>query len=154
MIVRAPIAAPAPTVTNGPIDTSAPIDASSGDGAETVDARRGRAIFANSDTAWANAEYGSSVWSAAHGRRRIARLGGAENHGRGARRRELGHVARVGDKREIAGLRLLDAGDTDDVELAVTFETALQPFRDVAQFQGDASSIACSFEASRRPDGP
>ena len=88
-----------------------------GDGAQRIDARApARDAVANSETARANAEYGSSVWSTAHGARRIAGLRAAENHRRRARRRELRQVARVGDEGEIAGLRLLDAGDAHDVD--------------------------------------
>jgi hypothetical protein len=35
------------------------------------------------------------------------------------------------DEGEIAALRLLNAGHADNVHVAVAFETALQPFRDV-----------------------
>ena len=55
----------------------------------------------------------------------------AEDHGRRSRGRELGQIFRVGDERQVAGLRLRDAGHADNVHVAVTVEAALQPFCDV-----------------------
>ncbi len=43
---------------------------------------------------------------------------------------ELIGVFRVRDEGEIAGARLLNAGDADDVHLAVSLEATLQPVRD------------------------
>src|SRR5436190_19787396 len=65
-MVPAPIAAPGPTVTNGPIEALASMTAS---GAMALSGSMpGRSIDAgaNSDTACANAEYGSSARSTAH----------------------------------------------------------------------------------------
>ena len=61
--------------------------------------------------------------------RRVAGPGATEDHGRRKRRRELREVSRIRDEREIALLRLLDARHADDLHVAVTLETAGQPFR-------------------------
>ena len=37
-------------------------------------------------------------------------------------------IFRIGNKGEIASLCVLDAGDTADVDLAVAFQPAIQPF--------------------------
>src|SRR5262245_12360537 len=66
-IVRAPMTAPAPTVTYGPIETSAPIAASLAIAARRSTPVAGGAVGTNSDTARANAEYGSSARRTAHG---------------------------------------------------------------------------------------
>src|SRR6266446_1051023 len=65
MIVPAPTVAPAPIVTNGPIDTSAPIAASLATALRRSTPFGGGVSSANSETARANAEYGSSVRSTA-----------------------------------------------------------------------------------------
>src|SRR5882757_7983292 len=66
-IVRAPIDAPAPTVTNGPIDAPSPIAASPAMALNGSTPAGGEASGANSDTARAKAEYGSSVRNTGHG---------------------------------------------------------------------------------------
>ena len=55
----------------------------------------------------------------------------ADDHRRRLRLAQLRRVLRIGEEREIAGARLLDAGDARDVDVAVAFEPALEPLRDV-----------------------
>jgi hypothetical protein len=45
------------------------------------------------------------------------------------------HVFRVGDEGEVAGLRLRDAGNADDLDVTVSLEPARKPLRDVSKFQ-------------------
>src|SRR3954452_20373109 len=66
MIVRAPTVAREPIVTNGPIDASGATVASSATKACGSIPGRDAAGGENSETARANAEYGSSVRSTAH----------------------------------------------------------------------------------------
>ncbi len=131
--MRAPIVAPAPTVTNG-------ADRHVGADRRVARQRRsdgstpgaGRSTPAKSETARANAEYGSSAFSTAHGAEGSPVLLLPRITAEARVVFELRQVARVGDKGEIAGLCLLDGGDPHDVELAVTLEAAVQLFRDVA----------------------
>jgi hypothetical protein len=51
---------------------------------------------------------------------------------RRARRRELRQVSGIRDERQVPRLRLYDAGDANDLEVAVAVEAALQPLRDVS----------------------
>ena len=48
-------------------------------------------------------------------------------------------VLRVGEEREVAGARVLDAGDAVDVDLAVAFEPAPETLGDVLELQGDTT---------------
>jgi hypothetical protein len=66
-MVRAPIEAPAPMLTNGPIDAPSPITASLATALKGLIPAVVETSGANSDTACANAEYGSSVRRTAQG---------------------------------------------------------------------------------------
>ena len=98
--------------------------------------RGGGALCVSRPTACANARYGSL---AAQQRRRACLRTDASvetNDRRRARRGEMLVIFRVGDEREIAGLRLLDAGDAADLDVAVAFEAAVQPFSNSRSFNG------------------
>ncbi len=67
----------------------------------------------------------------------------AQQHGGGARRRQRRQVLGIGDEGEIARARILDAGDAHDLDLAVAFEAAGEPFSKVPQLhRGMSRSIS------------
>lgn len=56
-----------------------------------------------------------------------------EDHGRGVGGREMRDIARVVDERDVAVLRLVDAGDTHDLDRRIALEPALQRVGKLAQ---------------------
>ena len=74
------------------------------------------------------------------GARRTARRRGpsrgAEDDRRGLRRGHLAEIPRVRDERQVARLRLLEAGDADDLDVAIAFETAPEAIGNLAKPQG------------------
>ena len=56
-----------------------------------------------------------------------------EDHGSRTRRREQFLVFRIGQERDVSGLRVLYAGDARDVEFTVSFEPAVQSSGQFAQ---------------------
>ena len=50
-----------------------------------------------------------------------------------SRLREQPLIFRVGDEGQIAGGRVLQTGDAHDLEIAVTFETTLEPFSEMSR---------------------
>ena len=55
-------------------------------------------------------------------------------------------VLGIDEEGQLAGLRLLDAGEAVDLDLAVTLEAALEPRRDVPQFHsGEYTQVTAYF---------
>ena len=121
--MRAPIRAPEPTLTNGPMDASAATRRRLGDARQQMDAGgRGRPRREQFHGA---RERQVRIRRAQHrARRRLGAL--AENHRRRARRAQVRGIFGVDEEGQLARLRLLDAGDAVDLDLAVTLEPALE----------------------------
>ena len=157
---RADRRAGGPIVTNGPIDTSGPSVASGATALSGSTPFAGGVACTSRPTACANARYGFSLRRTAHAAGAapgpaVARRCRCENDGGRARLAEQRDVARIRDEGEVAGARVLDAGDAADLDVAVPLEAAVQLFGDVAQLQCFnglvARGITCSN--SRAPCG-
>ncbi len=105
------------------------------DGAEAIHPGRGRRGL--DEQRHGAGERGIGIVGAENsaGRRPGAARHRAEDHRRRLRRRQLRQIAGVRDERQIARLRLLEAGDADDLDVAIPLKAARQPFGDLAKLQ-------------------
>ena len=58
----------------------------------------------------------------------LSRLAGREDDRGRVRGGEMVAILRIGDECQIAGLRVLDAGDATNLDLAVAVQPTVQPF--------------------------
>jgi hypothetical protein len=107
----------------------------SGDAAGGIDAFRRTGRFAH-EQAKRMSEGAIRVIAAQNGTRRLNVMIVGQNDGRGLCRLQQRLVARIGNECQVAGLRVLDAGDANDFDvIRSALEAAVQPFGDVTQFQ-------------------
>ncbi len=82
-----------------------------------------------------------------------------QDHGGRASALQRSGIFAVGEEGDVAGLGLVDAGDTLDDEVAVTFEAALEPGGKIGELQGpqytfrhrDSGAAGCGAETLRSP---
>ena len=127
--VLSPITAPSPIETNAPIGRLGPDPRVSGHRRHRVHAGRGAPRRCEESDGACEREVGVSRAQHRAGRRwRIV----AKQHGRGACVGQRRFVLGVGEEREIAGLRVLNASHADDLDVAVALETAGEAFSELA----------------------
>src|SRR5262245_1434683 len=86
---------------------------------------------------------------AARGDRSVA---AAEDHRRRARGGELRQIAGIRDERQIARLRVLDAGHAYDLHVAVAVETAVEPRGNLVELQSGYYALKKRGAATPRSD--
>ena len=129
-------------------------DGVTGDRAQAIDPLR-RRRRASEDRERAR-ERGVRIVGAEHrtsvGRRSVS----SENHGGRVGAREIGRVLRVGEEGQIAGLRLLERRDAQNLHVAIAFETAMETLGQFFQShfliaRGPPPPLAVSLRATADP---